>query len=159
MSDDLISAEQAQALLDGATPGPWKCCETTIHGRKYGGCWVEGPDVDDGDGRPRGVLIPISGSGGAISYTTRLVDIQDHDHNDANANLIAAAPDLARTVIAQAAEIARLRAQVEAADRLAEAVVPRIQPVQNADFARQVREHDALAAALATYQQKREGGE
>jgi hypothetical protein len=116
MSD--MTPEKAQALLDGATPGPWKVCETTIHGIKYGGCWIEGPDVDDGDGRPQGVLIPISGSGGARSYTTRLVDIQDHDHNDANAALIAAAPDPARTVIAQAAEITNLQARVADAEKL-----------------------------------------
>ena len=114
MEADSMTLEKVQELLDRATPGPWKVCEATIHGRKYGGCWVEGPDVDDGDGMPRGVLIPISGTGGAMSYTTRLVDRQDHDHNDANARLIAAAPDLARAYIAQAKRI-------EAADRLAEA--------------------------------------
>lgn len=35
-----------------------------------------------------------------MSYTTRVVDRQDHDHNDANAALIALAPDLARIAIA-----------------------------------------------------------
>jgi hypothetical protein len=83
------SPENVARMLDGVTPGPWKCCETTIHGIKYGGCWVEGPAVDEGDGMPRGLPIPISGSGGAMSYTTRLVDIQVHDHTDANARFIA----------------------------------------------------------------------
>jgi hypothetical protein len=39
--------ERAKAALEGATKGPWKVCQTTIHGRKYGGCWVEGPDEPD----------------------------------------------------------------------------------------------------------------
>lgn len=111
---DMITDEEAAKLLDGTTPGPWKVCETTIHGRKYGGCWVEGPDVDDGDGRPQGLLIPITGSGGSMSYTTRLVDIQGHDHNDANAHLIAAAPDLARSVIALHARLAAAEGRVAA---------------------------------------------
>ena len=38
------------------------------------------------------------------------------------ARLIAAAPDLARAYIAQAAELTRLRAKVDAADKLAEAL-------------------------------------
>lgn len=108
-----MDTAELEKLLAEVTPGYWKVCETTIHGRKYGGCWVEGPDVDDGDGCPHGILIPISGSGGAKSFTTRIVDIQCHDHNDANARLIAMAPALARKVIAaeklveSLAEIAR----------------------------------------------------
>lgn len=111
----VMTKEQIEALLDGTTPGPWKVCETTIHGRKYGGCWVEGPDVDDGDGRPHGLLIPISGSGGSMSYTTRVVDSQDHDHNDANAHLIASAPDLANTAIALHADLAQAKADAKIA--------------------------------------------
>ena len=88
-----------EKLLAEATPGPWRICETTIHGRKYGGCWVEGPETDDGDGRPHGMLIPISGSGGSMSYTTRVVDVQGHDHNDANARLIALTPSLAAALL------------------------------------------------------------
>ena len=88
-----------EKLLAEATPWPWRICEATIHGRKYGGCWVEGPETDDGDGRPRGMLIPISGSGGAMSYTTRVIEAQGHDHNDANARLIALAPQLAAALI------------------------------------------------------------
>lgn len=101
------------ALVAEATPGPWKVCETSIHGRKYGGCWVEGPDEEDDNGNLHGALIPLSGSHGSKSYTTRLVDRQDHDHNDANARLIALAPSLAATVIEQQAEIDRLRKALE----------------------------------------------
>jgi hypothetical protein len=95
------STESLQRLLDGVTPGPWRACETTIHGRKYGGLWIEGPEIDDGDGMPRGMGIPISGSGGSMSYTTRLVDRQSHDHNDANARFIAAARDLVPALLAE----------------------------------------------------------
>lgn len=109
-------------LLDAATPGPWKVCETTIHGAKYGGCWVEGPDVDDGDGRPHGLLIPITGSHGATSYTTRLLDRQPHDHNDANARLIAAAPDLAAEVLRLRAELAAAREALRLAGNVAMSV-------------------------------------
>ena len=88
-----------EKLLAEATPGPWRICEATIHGRKYGGCWVEGPEVDDGDGGTSGMLIPMSGSGGSTSYTTRVVDVQGHDYNDANARLIALAPSLAAALL------------------------------------------------------------
>ncbi len=104
MTQDL-TPEAVAAMLEGVTPGPWKCCETTIHGQKYGGCWVEGPDVDDGDERPHGLLIPISGSQGAKSYTTRLVDIQGHDHNDANARFIAWAREAVPALAAKLAEV------------------------------------------------------
>ncbi len=112
MSD--MTPENVAQMLEGVTPGPWKCCETTIHGHKYGGCWVEGPDVDDGDGMLHGLLIPISGSGGAKSFTTRLVDIQDHDHNDANARFIAWARE---AVPALAARLAVVEAEMQTAER------------------------------------------
>lgn len=111
-----MTPEQIAALpgmLESATAGPWRVCETSIDGKKYGGCWVEGPDETDYEGRKHGMLIPMSGSGGAMSYTTRLVDRQDHDHNDTNARLIALAPDLAATVIEQQRIIAELRAKLE----------------------------------------------
>jgi hypothetical protein len=105
MTAPIDSPEAVARMLDGVTPGPWKCCETSIHGHKYGGCWVEGPDVDDDEGRLRGLLIPISGSGGAMSYTTRLIDIQDHDHNDANARFIAWAREAVPALAARLAEV------------------------------------------------------
>lgn len=73
------------------TPGPWIVRQSELHGERYGGLWVEAIDLGDDRGER---LLPITGSGGAKSYTTRLVDIQIHDDNDANAHLIAAAPDL-----------------------------------------------------------------
>src|SRR5690554_3239297 len=73
------------------TPGPWVVRETVVGGKRYGGCWVEALDPEDERGER---LIKISGSGGARSYTTRVVDIQMHDDNDANAHLISAAPEM-----------------------------------------------------------------
>ena len=65
----------------------------------------------------RGSLIPVSGSGGARSYTTRLFDIQPHDHNDANARFIAAArqlvPEAAAALAEKDAANERLKAHLE----------------------------------------------
>ena len=85
-----------ETLLDEATPGPWVVRETVIHDRKYGGLWIEALDPEQDDGKLR---ICISGSGGARSYTTRVVDIQTHDANDANARLIALTPQLAAALL------------------------------------------------------------
>lgn len=62
------------------TPTPWAVRETVMHGTRYGGLWIEPEDAE--------YLVPLSGTGGAKSYTSRIVDIQDHDHNDANARFI-----------------------------------------------------------------------
>jgi hypothetical protein len=68
-------------MADGAhTPTPWVVRETIMHGTRYGGLWIEPEDAE--------YLVPLTGSGGAKSYTSRIVDIQDHDHNDANARFI-----------------------------------------------------------------------
>lgn len=100
-------------LLADATPGPWVTSETTIHGVKYGGMWVQGADQPDDDGLMKPPLICISGSGGSRSYTTRIVERQDHDDNDANARLIALAPELAAAVIALRAQAAKDKARIE----------------------------------------------
>jgi hypothetical protein len=100
-------------LLADATPGPWVTSETTIHGVKYGGMWVQGADQPDDDGLMKPPLICISGSGGSRSYTTRIVERQDHDDNDANARLIALAPELAAEVIALRAQAAKDKARIE----------------------------------------------
>lgn len=78
---DLITAEEAEKLLDGTTPGPWELDGVrphTAHVWPVDGC-------DD----------PITGE----------IDID-------NAHLIAAAPDLARTVIALHAQLADAKAAV-----------------------------------------------
>ena len=52
------------------------------------------------------------------------------------------------------AELARWK---KMADRLAGAATPFISPVQTADFARQIREYDALCAALSAHAAMKEG--
>lgn len=94
-----------------ATKGPWKLAVTTIHGVTYGGVWIEPSDPDN--------LVQISGSGGARSFTNRIVDIQRHDDNDANAALIVAMRNnfvaLLDRVQAAEARAASLEAEVEKA--------------------------------------------
>ena len=51
--------------------------------------------------------------------------------------------------LSAAMELPEVRALVEAA-------MPYILPVQNADYSRQLRQHDALAAALAPFAAKKE---
>ena len=113
MSHIPIDTDTLAGLLADATPGPWVTSETTIHGVKYGGMWVQGADQPDDDGLMKPPLICISGSGGSRSYTTRIVERQDHDDNDANARLIALAPELAEEVIALRAQAAKDKARIE----------------------------------------------
>lgn len=94
----MMTTEELQDLLGRVTPGPWRVGHTVIQGRVYGGAWVEAPDD---------LLIPITGSGGAMSYTAQVINTQGHDHNDDNATLIAIAPDLAAEVIRLRAELAQ----------------------------------------------------
>ena len=99
MANELTAERLAEWLadLDGVTPGPWHSYQTTIHGNKYGGHWVAVSDPAQ--------LIQISGSGGARSFTQRVVDTQDHDDNEANAAHIARCdPDTIRALIALAQE-------------------------------------------------------
>jgi hypothetical protein len=102
-------------LAADATPGPWSTDCMEIHGKKYGGLWVRGADVVEDDGHVGPLMVKLTGSHGAASYTGEIVAAQDHDDNDANARLIALAPSLAAKVIA-------LRKRVEAADAMAEAL-------------------------------------
>lgn len=82
---DLITAEEAKKLLDGTTPGPW--------------------DWDTGDGT-------IYMADGDVSPRIATIDWDntDADQGYADAELIAAAPDLARTVIALHAQLADAKA-------------------------------------------------
>jgi len=93
MSD--LTPDKAQALLAGATTGTWRLCPDTEFDAPAQQIVASGLDV-------------ATLWGGYLK-------------GDGDAALIAAAPDLARAYIAQAAELTRLRARVEAADKLAEA--------------------------------------
>lgn len=87
---DLITAEEAQKLLDDATYGPWR---------------ITSPDHPE-----QGVF-----AGFRIAKMTGGEIKRDR----ANAAMMKAAPDLARTVIALHAELALARADTEAAVALA----------------------------------------
>ena len=169
-------------LLAEATPGPWVTSETTIHGVKYGGMWVQGADQPDDDGLMKPPLICISGSGGSRSYTTRIVERQDHDDNDANARLIALAPELAEEVIALRAQAAkdkarieRLEARLAAAEAGEDALAEALRSYRadlcegfclEAEWSDEAHNHPAMqrdcggclaAAALAAYEARRKG--
>jgi hypothetical protein len=113
MSD--MTPEKAQALLDGATPGPLAICEDRT-------CWM--------------TITGLSFKIGAPLFATDLT-LEDRVQRLADAHLIAASPDLARAYIAQADEITRLEAEfamartdadlTRAALRLAETEIARLQ--------------------------------
>ena len=89
----LITADEAQALLDGATKGSWSA-------------------------EPYGVVAAMPDSRNTqVACAFGRAENSDERRDvgalrDANARLLAAAPDLAATVVAQAADLARLRAAV-----------------------------------------------
>lgn len=100
--DDLITAAEAQKLLDGTTPGPWQA---------------------DGDPWNRIVWSSAENRVCFMAHSSGLDDARDI----ATSNLVASAPALARTVIAQAAalddakaaQLAELRAALDEWKRLA----------------------------------------
>lgn len=128
-----IMAEKARALLSGATPGTW----WFDNNEGYGANAIHAPHKSD----PR-------------AYESVAHAIGDSAEAEANAQLIATAPDLARAYIAQAARI-------EAADKLAEACtrLRKIMETQlrTADFHREGCKcprcaEDAIYAALSAYE-------
>lgn len=81
------------------TPGPWRVHHTTIHGKTYGAPWIE-PEDDETD-------IQISGSGGATSFTRRIVEFRGTDVDEVNAAFIVRAVnsyDTHRALIAELVE-------------------------------------------------------
>ena len=78
-----MSAEEARGLLEGATPGPWYNAGYPLRG-------MDGPE--------------IMGPGDVL-----LATMENQPRDDANAAIIAAAPDLAATVVALSEERDRLR--------------------------------------------------
>jgi hypothetical protein len=83
MSDELVTTEQAQALLDAATPGPWRTAAQFNLNMIETGSWD-------------------------VLRTVDLSWIAQEIGELADAQLIAAAPDLAKTVMALTAENERL---------------------------------------------------
>ena len=104
MTPRIITAAKAQALLDGATPGPWRVWSdegpiVLPTGQRVGGwtCSIcRGDYASDSDHA-------------CVGYSVA----KDEARADADARLLAAAPDLAHTVVAQAAEHASLRAIID----------------------------------------------
>ena len=80
-----LTDEAVKALLDGATPGPWRA-----------------------DGEPWNRIVWSSADNRVcfMAHSSGLNDARDI----ATSNLIAAAPDLARALLDARAELARLRA-------------------------------------------------
>ena len=92
MSDEIMSAAKAQALLDAReAKGAWRVGGVAAGGR----VWAHDP--------------PALG-GPSVEEVCLFFNANLYRPHDGNRALAAAAPDLARTVIAQAAEIATLRA-------------------------------------------------
>lgn len=91
MEKRIITAAEAKELLEGTTPGPWR----TRDGHTY----EVGPTVII-ESAPVDIDVAI------VIETGNPVDTKD-------ARLCAAAPDLAATVVSQAAEIERLRAVID----------------------------------------------
>jgi len=87
----VITADEAQALLTAAPEGPYEACHP-----------------DDLPGRS----IIMGGTEIRAPFDAFVVAVEDRERVSI-ANLLAAAPNLAATVIAQAAEIERLRAIVD----------------------------------------------
>ena len=138
MTSDIL--KRAAEAVKGVTPGPWRV----------------GP-VDD--------TTVVAADGSEVAAIDG-----DYNHPDlwpmmeANARFIAAArqlvPDLRDEVLRLRADLARVTAERDAeravADGLAEKAAPFVSPVQNGDFTRQIRQHDALCAALAAYAKHKE---
>ena len=88
-----LTDDQVQALLDGATPGPWRA-----------------------DGEPWNRIVWSSADNRVcfMAHSSGLNDARDI----ATSNLIAAAPDLARALLDARAELAQARADAKAAQAL-----------------------------------------
>ena len=85
-----ITPDQASELLDGATPGPWML------------------DQQDPDEFP--MIMSMRVENGLVTGTYIAESVEE----DGDARLIAAAPDLAQTVIEQGKRIEELEAQNKA---------------------------------------------
>ncbi|WP_273688396.1 hypothetical protein [Ketogulonicigenium vulgare] len=96
-----LTPEHLQALLDGATPGPWAARPHWMDEAQR-----EVAPVYDGE--------PDFGEWSAIADVSGHGD-DDEAQADFNARLIALAPDLARRVIELEVEITRLRAELAVA--------------------------------------------
>ena len=96
MTPRIITADVARELLHGATEGPW---EVGVASSWQGSVRVE-------------TEMYVRRPGDNVALAAQVIDPRTEEISESNARLLATAPDLAHTVVAQAAEIERLRAIV-----------------------------------------------
>ena len=127
---------EVKALLDGATPGPWRL-------RK---AYLDDDALEIVPRKVRGKASPEVGSWAELAT----VQIEYTDSTPkANARLIAAAPDLARALLDARAENARLRADAEAANGVWQANLRLQAELAASEAARKLAEERLREAKLA----------
>jgi uncharacterized protein YceH (UPF0502 family) len=104
MNHRTITATEARALVQAATPGPWTWIERGPH--------AVGIDAPSGERR----LEYVTWESLALVHGSEDDPRAGLDVARRNADLICAAHDLAETVVALQAEVARLRELVDALD-------------------------------------------
>ncbi len=97
MTPRIITADEARELLHGATEGPW---EVGVASSWHGSVRVE-------------TEMYVRRPGDNVALAAQVIDPRTEEISESNARLLATAPDLAHTVVAQAAEIASLRAIID----------------------------------------------
>ena len=97
MTPRIITADEARELLHGATEGPW---EVGVASSWQGSVRIE-------------TEMYVRRPGDNVALAAQVIDPRTEEISESNARLLAAAPDLAATVIAQAAEIASIRASID----------------------------------------------
>lgn len=105
MTDQLT--DEAKALLDGATPGPWRA-----------------------DGEPWNRVV-WSSADNRVCFMAHSNGLDD-ERDIATSNLAAAAPDLARALLDARAERGRLAAELAAAQQREAGLVDALKPVRDA---------------------------
>ncbi len=99
MTPRIITADVARELLHSATEGPW---EVGVASSWQGSVRVESE-------------MYVRRPGDNVALAAQVIDPRTEEISESNARLLATAPDLAHTVVAQAAEIERLRASLDRA--------------------------------------------
>lgn len=135
---DHITAEQAAILLADATPGPWEVAEVRDG--------AQGPGTQEltvcVNADPRSYQKP-DGTWHSVFVCRGM----DGPTREANAALLAAAPDLARTVILRESEVAALRDVLAQTERERDALAAKVARFLKSQRSAGAQEHwDALDA-------------
>lgn len=97
MSDDrIISADEARQFIIGATEGPWEVGVASM--------WKQGVRVE--------TEMFVRRPGDNVAIAAQVIDPRTEEISESNARLLAAAPDLAASVIALHERLATLDAEV-----------------------------------------------